>query len=351
MKQPSGIFNTDYGQDMAILRTKFQWVMSITGMVLLLAVIPFTLGDDWLSKINIIGIIIIATLGINILTGYCGQINFGHAVFVASGAYISAILIHHTGMSWWLTVPISIAGTALIGLIFGLPALRIKGFYIAVTTLAAFVIVIYAILHGGDFTGGPSGLDVPQIKLGNLAIESERDYYYLIMSFLIICTFFAKNIVRGRIGRAFIAIRDNDLAAELMGINVFKYKLIAYIVCASFGAVSGTLYAAYYGHLYPDLFSFNECIMYLGYIIVGGLGSITGTFFGVIFLKLLMFFVSSFGSTLSSLFPIIGTNVVSNSMSVFAGLVIIIFILFEPRGLYHRWELIKTWIRMWPLSK
>jgi len=350
MRRPCGTFDTSYGQDLAITRTRFQWIIAVIAAAFFFCVMPFMAGADILSKVNILAITIIATLGLNILTGYCGQLNFGHAAFVAVGAYISAMLVHHLHWNWLLTVPFAAFGTALIGLIFGLPSLRIKGFYIAVTTLAAFYIIMFIFLRGGDVTGGINGLQLGAIQIGNIAIDDERKYFFLIMIFLVILTFFAKNIVRGRLGRAFIAVRDNDLAAELMGIDIFKYKLIAFAVCSAYAGIAGSLFAAYYGSVSVDQFSFRESIWYIGFIIVGGMGSITGTFFGVIFLKSIEFLVTSVGPSISSALPGLGSQSISSIMLIMFGLVIILFLIFEPRGLYHRWELLKASIRFWPLT-
>jgi len=150
MRRPCGTFDTSYSQDLSIIKTRFQWIMAIIGAVLILVILPLSGNVSLLSKVNMIGITIIAALGLNILTGYCGQLNFGQAAFIAVGAYISAMLIHHLHWNWLLTVPVAALGTALVGLIFGLPSLRIKGFYIAVTTLAAFFVIMFALKHAGD---------------------------------------------------------------------------------------------------------------------------------------------------------------------------------------------------------
>jgi branched-chain amino acid transport system permease protein len=303
-----------------------------------------------LSKINIIGIVVIGALGLQILTGYCGQLNFGQSAFLAIGAYISAMLCKHLGWNWFATVPAAVIGTALIGLIFGLPSLRIKGFYIAVTTMAAFFVVIFFIIRGGAFTGGINGLQVSNVQIGDLVFDNEQKFFYLIMFFVVVAVFFAKNLVRGRVGRAFIAIRDNDLAAELMGINIFKYKLFAFIACSAYAGLAGSLFAAYYGYVSADQFTLSESVWYIGYLIVGGLGSITGAIFGVVFLKMIEFILRGIGPTISELLPAIGTSFLSSSLVMVFGLVIILFLIFEPRGLYHRWELTKASIRYWPFT-
>jgi len=184
----------------------------------------------------------------------------------------------------------------------------------------------------------------------DFVFDNEQKFFYLIMFFVILAVFFAKNLVRGRVGRAFIAIRDNDLAAELMGINIFKYKLFAFIACSAYAGLAGSLFAAYYGYVSADQFTLSESVWYIGYLIVGGLGSITGAIFGVVFLKVVEFILRGIGPTISDLLPAIGTSFLSSSLVMVFGLVIILFLIFEPRGLYHRWELTKASIRFWPFT-
>jgi branched-chain amino acid transport system permease protein len=350
MKQPCGTFNTSYAQEMSIARTRFQITVAIVAAVLFFGVAPFVLNTQLLSKINIMGIVIVGALGLQILTGYCGQLNFGQSAFLAVGAYISAMLCKHLGLNWFLTVPVAVVGTALVGLVFGLPSLRIKGFYIAVTTMAAFIIIMFFLIRGGTLTGGINGLQVSGVQIGDLVFDNEQKFFYLIMFFLVLAVFFAKNLVRGRIGRAFVAIRDNDLAAERMGINIFKYKLIAFVACSAYAGLAGSLFAAYYGYVNAEQFTFAESVWYIGYLIVGGLGSITGTIFGVVFLKVVEFILRSVGPEMSNLLPGFGTSFLSSSLVMVFGLVIIVFLIFEPRGLYHRWELAKASIRFWPFT-
>jgi branched-chain amino acid transport system permease protein len=350
MKQPCGIFNTSYAQEMAIARTRFQIVIAIVAAVLFFGAAPFLLNAQMLSKINTVGIVIVGALGLQILTGYCGQLNFGQSAFLAIGAYISAMLSKHLGLNWFATVPLAVVGTAVIGLIFGLPSLRIKGFYIAITTMAALIIVLFLISRGGALTGGTNGLQVSNVQIGDFVFDNEQKFFYLIMFFVVLAVFFAKNLVRGRVGRAFIAIRDNDLAAELMGINIFKYKLIAFIACSAYAGLAGSLFAAYYGYVGADQFTFAESIWYIGYLIVGGLGSVTGAIFGVVFLKGVEFVIRGVGPAISDVLPIVSASFLSSSLVMLFGLIIMIFLIFEPRGLYHRWELAKASIRFWPFT-
>ena len=349
-RRPCGTFDTRYEKDIAVFRTPFHWIMLIVLMVAYLIVFPLTAGDGYLAIVNLISITIIATIGINFLTGYCGQISLGHAIFVACGGYITGIFMNHFGWSWWATLPLSAVGTAMIGLFFGLPSLSIKGFYIAMSTLASYFILLWILMHGGDVTGGISGLPIDTPNIGSYEISSQRQFYYLIAGFLILAIFVGKNIARGRLGRVFIAIRDDDMAAEVMGINVFGYKLIAFAICSAYAGIAGSIFATYWGFITFNQFPFMDNIMFLGYIIIGGMGSIVGSIFGVIFLKVLGYGIMFVGPIIGDIFPLIGGSIVASLMLVLHGAVIVIFLIFEPRGLYHRWEIIKASMRIWPFT-
>jgi len=346
--RPGGYFDINYAQSMAILRTRFQWVVFILFLLALFFLVPFIAGRLWLSVLNMMAITVIAALGLNILTGYTGQINLGQAAFVAVGAYISSGLSHFLGWSFWVALPCAALGTGLVGLLFGLPSLRIKGFYIAVSTLAANFIILWVIIHAGDLTGGVQGISVPPATIGDIVFDTEQKSYFLIMGFTVLLTFLAKNIVRTRVGRAMIAIRDNDLAAEFMGVNVFRYKIFAFTICSVYAGIAGALLAHYLGMINPEYFPMTDSVWYLGYLIVGGMGSITGTIFGVIFLKLLGQFVMMGGPLIGALLPAVGGTIVYSLMRFLFGAVIVLFLVFEPRGLYHRWEVMKASIRIWP---
>lgn len=345
---PCGIYNRSYEQDTAIVRTRFQWSMLILLFIFLFAVYPLIADDYMLSVAIFLSIGIVAALGLSIVTGYCGQINIGQAAFVCVGAYTAAILGHHLGWSAWAALPVAIVSTTLVGLIFGLPSLKIRGFYIAVTTLAAQFIVTWVIVHGGNLTGGIDGLSTPLPRLGSIILDSELKYYYLAIGVTCLMTFFAKSIVRSKLGRAFVAIRDNDLAAQFMGINIFRYKLLAFMLCAAFAGVAGWLHANYLSFVSVEQFTLTQSIWYLGYIIVGGMGSITGTIFGVLFLKLLGQAVLLAGPMVASLLPALQSGYLSGALQVAFGITIIVFLIFEPLGLYHRWQIIKSSIRIWP---
>ncbi len=346
MASGSGIFNENYAQDMAIFRTRRDWGI-LLGFLILLSVCPLFFSDRILTIMTMIGIAIISVHGLNILTGYCGQISIGHAGFMAVGAYTSAILCAKLGFPFWVALPCGALAAGIAGLLFGLPSLKIKGFYLIMATIAAHFIIIWTILQFRGITGGPDGLSVPTPTIGGIVLSSKANYFYLVMVITCLATLLVKNIVRTRAGRAFIAIRDNDLAAEVMGISLWSYKLQAFFIGCVYAGVAGSLLIHYYSFASTDQFPFFDSVWYLGMLIVGGMGNTTGAIFGAIALKLLDELVTMAGPVLSAA---VAPQAAASLALISHGLVIIIFLIFEPRGLHHRWEMIKAYFRLWPFS-
>jgi branched-chain amino acid transport system permease protein len=346
MSLPSGVFQESYGQDMAIFRTKTHWVLLLAFLALLFT-IPLYSSDRLLTVVTIMGITVISVLGLNILNGYCGQISLGHAGFMAVGGYVSAVLTVKLGWSFWAALPCAGLGAGFVGIIFGLPSLKIKGFYLIMATVAAHFIIIWVILQFYDITGGADGMALRRPEIAGLVLKSKASYFYLVMIITCIAVYLAKNIVRTRAGRAFIAIRDNDLAAEVMGVNLWSYKLTAFFIGCVFAGVSGALLVHYYGYISTDHFPFMNSVWYLGMLIVGGMGSMAGVIFGVISLKLLDELVTIIGPVLSAA---IAPQAAASVGLIMRGLVIMLFLIFEPRGLVHRWDLVKAYYRRWPFS-
>jgi branched-chain amino acid transport system permease protein len=346
MGLPSGTFNQGYAQDMAIFRTRTQWVMLFAFLILLFAC-PLFFGDRILTVLTIIGISIISVHGLNILTGYCNQISMGHAGFMAVGAYTSALLTAKLGFSFWAALPCAALAAGIVGIIFGLPSLRIKGFYLIMATIAAHFIIIWVILQLYGITGGSDGLAVPRPEIGGFVFKSKASYFYLVMIIACLGTYLAKNIIRTRAGRAFIAIRDNELAAEVMGVNLWIYKLQAFFIGCVFAGVAGSLLVHYVAFATTDQFPFMNSVWYLGMLIVGGMGSTAGAIFGAVSLKLLDELVTIAGPILAAA---VSPQAASSLSLIMRGLVIILFLIFEPRGLAHRWQMVKSYYRLWPFS-
>lgn len=334
---------------MAIVRTKTQWGLLIALLIVLFAG-PLYLNNYWMGIVNLIGIIIISATGLNILVGYCGQLSIGHAGFMAVGAYTSAILSGKFGVPFPLAFLCSGLMAGGIGLIFGIPSMRVKGFYLAITSIAAQFIILWVINHWTGLTGGFNGLSVPYASIGGFVFNTEAKQFYLIIGITVICIFLAKNMARTRIGRAFIAIRDNDLAAEVMGINLFYYKMLAFFIGCFMAGIAGSLLAHYYGSISTDNFSFMNSILYVGMIIIGGLGTTLGPILGVSAIQLLQVLVTRMTPALQDTFPSMPSGFATGIAPMVFGLVIILFLILEPRGIAHRWNLFKASYRLWPFS-
>jgi branched-chain amino acid transport system permease protein len=343
----TGTFCENYGQDMAIFHSRLQRV-GVVSFIIVLFACPLFSSDRVLTILTMMGIAVISVHGLNILTGYCGQISIGHAGFMAVGGYTSAILCAKLGVPFWVALPCAGLAAGIAGLIFGLPSLKIKGFYLIMATIAAHFIIIWTILQLYSITGGADGLSLPRAAIGSLSLSSKTNYFYLVMVFTCLATLVAKNIVRTRAGRAFIAIRDNDLAAEVMGISLWSYKLQAFFIGCVYAGVAGSLLIHYYSFASTDQFPFMDSVWYLGMLIVGGMGSTAGAVFGAVALKLLDELVTIAGPILSAA---VAPQAAASLALISHGLIIIIFLIFEPRGLHHRWEMIKAYSRLWPFSQ
>ena len=348
MGLPCGTHNYTYAQDMAILRTKTHWALLIALFVLVFTA-PLYWSNYWLSVFNLIGITVIAAIGLNILLGYCGQLSFGHVGFIAVGAYTAAVLTNVFGLPFLVGLIAAGFMAGLVGLIFGIPSLKVKGFYLVITTIAAQFIIIWVINHL-RITGGFTGIAVPYASIGGFVFKSEASQFYLIMVIAVLCTFFAKNLARTRIGRAFVAIRDNDLTAEVMGINLFYHKLLAFFTGCFLAGIAGSLLAHWVGFMSPENFTFMESILYIGMIVIGGLGTTLGPILGVIFIRLLQQGMMFVAPTIEAVFPALPAGFATGIAPMLFGLIIVLFLILEPQGLAHRWTLFKAAYRLWPFS-
>jgi len=348
--RPCGTFERDYAQDMAIVRTPLQWIILIVGLAFLFS-LPLFGGVRIIYLLNYIAITLIAVHGLNILTGYTGLLNLGQAAFMAVGAYTSGVLTAKFGMSFWAALPCTAISAGIVGLIFGLPSLRIKGFYLAMATLAAQFIIISAIVNiRPDLTGGWSSLVVPVPKIGDFAFNSQFRMFYIIMPLAVLATLLAKNLARTGIGRTFIAIRDNDLAAEVMGVNIFRYKLLSFFICTAFAGIAGCLMAHWMRAISPATFGLHQSVWLIGMVIVGGMGSTAGAVFGTVFIRLVDELARTVGPIIAHSFPALSGNISAAAGPILFSLVIVLFVIFEPRGLAHRWEVFKTSYRLNPFA-
>jgi branched-chain amino acid transport system permease protein len=346
--RPCGVFDRSYGQDIAIVRTWQHWVTLLTALVLLY-LFPLFGSYYLISFMNSLAISVIVVLGLQIVSGYCGQISFGQAAFMGIGAYTSSILTLQFGFSFWVALPLSGIMAGAIGIIGGAPSLRIKGMYLAMATIAIHFVVIWLILHL-EITGSFKGLYPPSPRLGGFEFDTDERMYYIIMSVMVIMTYAARNLVRTKVGRAFVAIRDNDLAGEVMGVNLYYYKLLAFFISCFYAGIAGSLWAHLITVVNSEQFTLLHALEYVGMLIIGGMGSIPGVFFGVLFIRILNELVMFTSPVLAKTFPWLGSSPAAALGLMAFGLAVIIFLIFEQRGLAHRWEVFKASYRLYPFA-
>jgi len=350
MTLPAGVYAETYDQDQALIRTWPQWICLICFMVLLLS-LPLYGGGKVIGFMNVLWITLIAVVGLQINVGYAGQVNLGQSAFMGVGAYAAGALTLHFDLPIWLTIPAAGVIAALFGALFGLAAVRVKGFYLALTTIAAQYVFAFAMLKlPKKWFGQIQGLRLDPVSLLGFQFDDDVSIYYLVASISTLMIYGAWGLVRSSTGRALVAVRDNDKAAAIIGINVFYCKALSFFIGAFYAGVAGALWAYYIRYVLSEMFTLWLSVWYLGMLIVGGMGSILGAIIGTVVIRLLQEFITYFGPWINqiSFFSSIGGGIIFSSMNMLLGCVIILFIIFEPRGLAHRWSIIKESYRIWP---
>jgi branched-chain amino acid transport system permease protein len=348
MTLPAGVHALTYSQDQALIRTRMQW-QCFAGFLILLFALPLFAGGRVIGIMNVMGIMMIGVVGLQITIGYAGQTNLGQSAFMGVGAYVCGALALHLNLPLWVNIAIGGVSAAVFGAIFGLAAVRIKGFYMALTTIAAQYIFSFVMIKlPKSMFGQAEGLRLEPASLMGWTFDTDSKMYYLIFIVALFMIYGAWGLARSRSGRAFVAVRDNDNAAEIIGINVYYYKALAFFIGAFYAGVSGGLWAYYIRYIQADQFTLWLSVWYVGMLIVGGLGSILGAMIGTVVIRILQEFITLIGPQLAEIFPHVGGQVVFASMNMLLGGIIILFMIFEPRGLVHRWNIIKESYRIWP---
>jgi branched-chain amino acid transport system permease protein len=350
----AGQFRSTYAEDQQIFPLRQDRIGVAALLVVAFVVIPLVADQYWLSAILVPFLILaLAALGLNILTGYAGQLSLGTAAFMAVGAFATYnFVLRVPGIP--ILVAFVLAGicAALVGIVFGLPSLRIKGFYLAVATLAAQFFVLWAIQRWGWVTNySSSGVITAQnISILGIPIDTPRAKYLLTLSIVAVLALLAKNLVRSETGRAFMAVRDMDVAASVIGIPLMHTKLLAFAISSFFCGVAGALYAyTYLGTVEPEAFNLDLSFRILFMIIIGGVGSVLGSFLGAGFIVLLPIVLNVVMPPLSEATGIeISHAIVSNLELMIFGALIIFFLIVEPLGLARLWQIAKEKLRLWP---
>jgi branched-chain amino acid transport system permease protein len=342
----TGVYHRSYASELTLRHTRAEFAR-LALLAVVLGVLPFVATPYWMTVVNQIGVAAIGAIGLNILVGYTGQISLGQGGFLAVGAYTSGLLVMRLGLPTVAAIVAAVLFTALVGAFFGLPALRLKGLYLAIATLASQFIILYLVRSWEFVTGGVDSLVVSRPELFGFQLRSDFRWYWVILGCAVISTLAATNLFRTGLGRAFVAIRDQDVAAEVAGVDVVRYKLLAFAVSSGFAGFAGALTAHYRGIVTWERFTLDVSILFLAMIIVGGLGSVAGSIYGAVFMFVLPAGIQRLGTELRDVVPAIAQQIPAVQLGVF-GLVIILFLVLEPRGLARMWARAKDYVRLWP---
>jgi branched-chain amino acid transport system permease protein len=338
------LFRTDYRQDTRLWRHRGDlfWY----GLLLLaLLVIPYVLGEFYVGELGAVFIFAIAGVGLMLLVGYTGLISLGHAAFLGIGAYTNSILLSH-GVPFVLTLPAAGLFTALFGAAIGLPTLRMSGLYLAIATLAFGSIVGTVLQKWDSVTGGFDGFAVPTPSIFGVPIDSATGVYYVSLGVLLFVLWLSANLLRTPLGRAMVAMRDSEISAQSMGINLARYKTFAFAISAFMTGLAGALFAHYVRFLAPDSFDILLSVQFLTIVFVGGLGSLHGAIFGALFVRLLPQAIAIVRDDLP-----FGIGRLPGLEPSLFGLVLVLVILFFPSGINGLWLKLKQWFQAYPFKR
>ena len=361
------IFQTDYGQDIRLFRhSGYLWSYGVLLLLVLLA--PFVIGSYLQSQIVFVFIYAIVGVGLLILAGFAGQVSLGHAAFLAIGAYTAGYMQRH-GVPFLVYLPLSVVLTGAVGALVGFPALRLAGIYLVIATIAFGFIMEEVAARWESVTNGNDGMRIKQIELFGFTLSRDGySFYYLCLGFLVLVLVLALNLLRSPTGRAFIAIRDSETAAQSIGVNLSVYKVMAFSISAAMTGLAGCLYAHKMSFISPEMFTLLLSLEFVIVILIGGVGSLHGAVLGSIFVVMVDPFLSYLKDDLPRVigemarsFGVANPGALQDTLSAIGGaaglkgaiygLIIIVFIIFEPYGLYGRWLKIRLYFELFPLYK
>jgi branched-chain amino acid transport system permease protein len=337
------LFKTGYEQDVRLFKHGGQvfWY-GVLAVVLLAA--PWWAGDYVMTQLHFICIYSIVGFGLMMLVGFTGQISLGHAAFLAVGAYTEA-LMQTAGVPFVISISCAALFSAVAGLIVGLPALRLKGIYLAIATLAFNVIVEEILARWHSLTGGNEGMTVKPVRMLGYELTSDWQFYYLCLALTVLCGLACVNLLRSPTGRAFVAIRDSEISASCMGVNLAKYKTMSFAISAALTGIAGALYAHKIAFISPEQFTLFQSIELITIVILGGIGFLHGAVLGAAFVIVLPQLISIAKGWLPEGVAPTGLQ------AVVFGVILILFIIFEPLGLYGRWLKVRTWFELFPFYR
>jgi branched-chain amino acid transport system permease protein len=338
----SGYFRTRYDADFALIETRTQKLVFCV-LALCALGLPFVASAFLLDLANQVLIAVVGAVALMLLTGYAGQISLGHAGLLAAGAYTTGILFKEFGAPWFVALPCAALVGGLLGVIFGLPSLRLRGLYLAVSTLALHFIVIYLGNEYETKRGFSTGVVIDS------PIADARAWYAVLFAVAAAAVLLALNLLRTKTGRAWRAIRGKEAVAEALGINIPAYKLLAFVISAAMTSVAGCLFAYYRGFVSAEAFSLFLTIQYVAMVIIGGMGSILGAVLGAVFVTLFPYVIEALISSVPT--PAAWANSVFAVNYAAFGLVMIFFLIFEPAGLVGIWQRLRDYFLLWPFKR
>lgn len=338
------IFKTDYGQDIKLAKHGGH-LFWYGALMLLLVAAPWLFAEYWLAQLTLVLIYSVAGLGLMLLAGFTGLFSMGHAAFLGVGAYTHAVLTN-MGMPFPLALACAAGLSAAVGLVVGLPALRVKGIYLGIATLSFGFIVEEVLARWESVTGGNAGIHIKKPNIFGWVLDSGEQFYFLCLLITVAATLGILNLLRSPTGRAFVAIRDSEISAQSMGIHLAYYKTLSFAISAALAGIAGALYAHNLQFISPDQFNILQSIDLLLMIVIGGVGSVHGAFLGAIFLISMPQLIAMSKDHLPA---VVGQA--PGLQGLVYGLVLIAFVLFEPQGLYGRWLKIRTYLQMFPFYR
>lgn len=347
---PTGIHCESYAAEARVLKTARARLWTVA-LVIALFLVPLVAGAFMLGIMAHMFITLMAVYGLYVTVGMAGQINIAQSAFVGVGA-IAAAKLSGYGLPFWAVIPAAALVTGLVSVLFALPAARVKGFYLALTTLAAqvmFPIIILALPM--DWLGGLAGIAVDPIRLGGLTLGTPLHFYYFTLVLVLLLSVAAFNLHRSRFGRSMIAVRDNDVVAEVMGIAVLRTKVMAFFTGSLFAGVAGACTAYFLQYVTVESFTLFASVWYLGMLIVGGTRSPLGAILGVVFITFLQEGLHELATVIMQAGASSSGGMLFALTSIVLGGCILIALIFEPRGLAHRWSVLQTAFQLWPFPR
>ena len=343
----SGFFKADYSSELGFWETPWRRFWVLAGLALA-AAFPFFAPTFWIGVVNLAAIAAIGALALNLVTGYTGQVSLGHSRVLAAGAFTVGILVGRWSLPVWVTLPAAIVIGMGVGVLVGVPALRLRGIYLSISTLAAYFVIASLASEYQSRFGGGAGFVIQPPQIGSWVLSGERNWYFVLLALTALATLMCLNLNRSHIGRAWLAIRERDLAASALGIDVSSYKVMAFVISTAMTSLAGALLAYYTAFVSAEAFTFLVTIEYLAMILIGGLGSVLGSLLGALFVTLLPFLVERAVEQFP--FPAtFKTHMFAVQSGLFA-ILMLAFLMFEPMGLARIWGRLRGYFELWPFK-